>query len=242
VGDLTARYAVIGVGPPLVLLHGYSCSVDWWSRNLAALSRYFRVYALDLLYRRDGRKTPDFTLREATQHIVGWMQAAGLEKASFIGHSMGGFIAASVAADSPQSVEKLMLVSAALLPAEWMKLSPLELLRCAPWIPLGVAPLLVRDALRTGPRRLLRTGLELLMSDLRPKLARIEAPTLIVWGGRDGILPVRLGQELHEAVVGSRFELLERAGHIPMWEEPQQFNELALSFLNSRAAAAERSF
>jgi pimeloyl-ACP methyl ester carboxylesterase len=69
----------------------------------------------------------------------------------------------------------------------------------------------------------------------RIELTQIRAPTLIVWGGRDNLVPVRLAEQWHAAIPGSRLELIPRARHVPMVESPSAFVEVLLDFLRDDA-------
>jgi len=62
-------------------------------------------------------------------------------------------------------------------------------------------------------------------------LSSIAAPTLLVWGERDLLVPLELGQALHQAIQGSRLVVVPGAGHNVMFERPEQFNRLVLDFL-----------
>lgn len=232
VGSGTVRYLVAGAGEPVILLHGLSGSVAWWGRNLAALARDFRVHAIDLVHHGGWRRSR-FVLGDIAEHLAAWMPAAGLARASFVGHSMGGHIAARLAAEHPELVEKLVLVNAAaLFPRTGPKLAPARLLRWLPTFPPLLAPILLRDALRAGPLTLWQATRDLLASDLRPNLEAITAPTLILWGDRDGLLPVELAHELHAALPSSELRIFPGAGHNPMWETPAAFNEAVRAFLH----------
>ena len=66
---------------------------------------------------------------------------------------------------------------------------------------------------------------------LKDYLSRIYQPTLLLWGGRDLIFPTSVGEGLHRAIEVSKFQMIEKAGHIPMWETPELVNEAILSFL-----------
>ncbi|HET6408210.1 MAG TPA: alpha/beta hydrolase, partial [Chthoniobacteraceae bacterium] len=183
VGEGLVRYFEVGAGQPLVLIHGLSGSVRWWERNLEFLAQTFRVYALDLLEYGEGSARLQFALRKAPQRIAEWMRACGLQRASVIGHSMGGAIAAELAADYPELVQRLILANAAAaFLRSWLPLSPDAFVRNAPHFPQDLIPLLIQDAVRTGPRVLFRATKDLLMSDLRAKLPLIQAPTLVIWG------------------------------------------------------------
>jgi len=66
---------------------------------------------------------------------------------------------------------------------------------------------------------------------LRDGLSHIDRPTLLIWGERDLIFPPSVGENLHQSIRGSKFQLIEKSGHIPMWETPDEVNQAILSFL-----------
>lgn len=68
---------------------------------------------------------------------------------------------------------------------------------------------------------------------IAPLLGQIQVPTQIIWGKQDGPLNFALGYQMHKGIKGSRFDLIEDSGHIPMLEEPEQFNKLLYAFLTS---------
>ncbi len=66
---------------------------------------------------------------------------------------------------------------------------------------------------------------------LKDYLSRIHQPTLLLWGEKDLLFPPSVGEELHRAIQGSKFQVIEKSGHIPMWETPNEVNLAILSFL-----------
>ena len=87
-------------------------------------------------------------------------------------------------------------------------------------------------------RRYLHTARTLLGELHEPfELERIEAPTLLVWGRRDAMVPVRGARKLLDAVPGSRFELLDACGHCPQVEDPERLARLVLEFTGAHAPA-----
>jgi len=68
-------------------------------------------------------------------------------------------------------------------------------------------------------------------SKMKDYLSRIDHPTLLIWGDRDLIFPPSVGESLHQAIKGSRFQIIEKSGHIPMWEIPEEVNRIILDFL-----------
>jgi pimeloyl-ACP methyl ester carboxylesterase len=99
------------------------------------------------------------------------------------------------------------------------------------YAPLDFLPTLVGDALRAGPVNLLLSTLDILGNDTTEILKRITAPTLLVFGDRDNLIPAVMGEAMNRLIPGSRLEIIEGAGHVLMWDHPRTFNRLILDFL-----------
>ncbi len=233
VSGYPVRYEVAGEGDPVVLVHGLSGSTRWWNRNVPDLARHHRVYLVNLpgfgALRRSG---PRFVLAEATSWLLAWMEAVGLGRAHFVGHSMGGYLCLRLAARRPEAVGRLVLVDPAGMPSHRTMLGHLgPLLLSSRYARPAFLPVLVRDALYAGPLTLLRTTRDLLAEDVRDDLRRVEAPTLLVWGEKDPLIPPSIGDLMRAGIPGSRLLVIERAGHNPMFDCPEDFNKALLSFL-----------
>jgi pimeloyl-ACP methyl ester carboxylesterase len=127
---------------------------------------------------------------------------------------------------------RLVLVDAAALPPDPLSLRHLwRMVWGLQHLPLMLLPVLCTDALRAGPRTLGLALRELLSADIRADLARIEAPTLIVWGEHDATLPVAVGRRLHEYLPQATFLVIRGASHCPMWGRPAVFNQAVMEFL-----------
>jgi pimeloyl-ACP methyl ester carboxylesterase len=238
VGLVEIHYQVVGAGRPLVLIHGLSGSCRWWKKNLEDLARQFRVYVVDLVGFGNSRNGHPFALGEAAEHLARWMEQLGLERAALVGHSMGGHIAAELAAEHPHLVERLILVDAAVLPFEQSYIAhTLSMLREARQMPMSFLPVLLGDSLRAGIATLWKAATDLLAADLRPKLARIIAPTLVIWGEKDAIIPLEFGKRLSRYLRYDELVIIKRAGHNPMWDCPRAFNQVVAEFLHAAAPA-----
>ena len=227
------RYEIAGKGDPVVLVHGLSGSTRWWNRNVPDLAEHYRVYLVNLpgfgALRRSG---PRFVLAEATSWLLAWMEAVGLESAHLVGHSMGGYLSLRLAARRPEAVGRLVLVDPAGMPSHRTMLGHLgPLLLAARYGKPSFLPVLVRDALHAGPFTLLRTARDLLAEDVRDDLRRVEAPTLLVWGKRDPLIPPSIGDVMRAEIPDSRLLVIERAGHNPMFDRAEDFNRALLAFL-----------
>jgi pimeloyl-ACP methyl ester carboxylesterase len=222
----------VGTGSPLVLLHGLAGSARWWSRNIPALSRSYRVIAIDLPGFGASPRGHRLDLEVVIDQLAGTMDELAIERASLIGHSMGGLIAGGLAADRPERVDRLILVDAAFLSLDRSTIRPITgsaktLRRTAP----SLLPLLIADGVRSGPRRLTDASIQLLRADWGAKLPKVEAPTLVMWGEHDRICPVAIGQRIVDTIAGSRLVIVDGAAHNPMWERPDVFDREVLGFL-----------
>jgi pimeloyl-ACP methyl ester carboxylesterase len=220
----------------VVLLHGLSGSGRWWSRNLPALARRYRVAAPDSVgfgRSRAAGPLPDF---DALADVLAeWMRAAGLAPAHVVGHSMGGQLAVHLAVRHPEVVRRLVLACAAGVPRprgprELLRFA-LELAPPARWGDPRFFPVIVGDALTAGPRSILRALVHIIRDDVRPLLPRIAVPTLLVWGVHDRLVPPEHGRVMRAAIPGSRLLVIERAAHNVMVDRPGAFNRAVLRFL-----------
>lgn len=239
VGDAQIHFRAGGTGEPVLLVHGLSGSGRWWRRNAPALARLFRVYIVDLV--GFGRSRGAFALDDAADLLARWMVQLGLSQAHVVGHSMGGYIAAALAADAPERVGRLVLVDAAAFPLGWHPVRHAgRLVRAARYMHPTFLPVLVADALRAGPRTLLRAAREVVDSDFEARCADVTAPTLVVWGEHDRVVPPAVGERLAACLPASEVAVIEGGGHNPMWDRPDAFNRVVAEFL-TRDLASEDS-
>jgi pimeloyl-ACP methyl ester carboxylesterase len=224
------RYLVSGTGEPLFLVHGLSGSWRWWAPVVEALSAHRRVHLTTL---PRPRHAVDFDGLSAW--LAGWLDAAGVERADFAGHSLGGLFAAELAAREPTRVRRLVLVAPAGiscrrgLPRRALALlDSLYRIRDQPWTVVG-------DALRTGVVPLAAGVAFESHCDIRPELGLIRAPALLAWGERDRLVPVRLAEDWQRLLPRSRVVRLA-CGHVPMLEAPEQLARCMVSFLDEEGA------
>jgi len=190
------------------------------------------------------------------------MEALDIEKASLVGHSMGGGTAIVFALRNPEQVEKLILVDSTGIPttlpfrskvfrlkgiAELLLSLPTDRIRRMNLLDIWIYDRrsLTADIYRefTHYQKIVGTT-EALLSILRADffntleeeirdLEKLGIPTLIVWGREDVSLPVHNGEEMHRLIPGSRLELLDRAGHLANFDRAAEFNQLVIDFLDN---------
>ena len=225
--------SVVGEGEPLVLIHGLSGSARWWRKNVPVLARQFRVYTIDLIGFGHSRRSGRFMLEEASGRLVQWMDDVGLDRAHLVGHSMGGLISANLTLKHPERINRLVLVSATVVPFSWGFVGHgHRLARALPRVPLGFLFVLATDSLRAGPLTLIRAARQLVATDIMQHLESIRVPTLAVWGARDPLVPVELGERVAAAIPSCELVVIRDAGHVLMWEQPREFNQLITTFLS----------
>lgn len=227
VNGRSVRYRVGGAGRPLVLIHGLAGSSRWWSRVVPRLTGRHRLYLVDLP--RMSRARP----QELIKWFEGWVDAVALERADVAGHSLGGLLAAEVAARRPAWTRRLVLVAPAGIPcgrSVRARIVPLatELLEIRRDLPTVVA-----DAVRARPLPLARGIAYTSRADVRALLPKVRVPTLLVWGERDRLLPIEIGQEWLLRLPDARLAQLA-CGHVPLLEAPGDLAGIMLSFLDEK--------
>jgi pimeloyl-ACP methyl ester carboxylesterase len=230
-----------GRGPAAVLLHGLCGSHRWWRANIPALAERFRVLALDLPgfgESRCGGPLPE--LPDLAELVASWMVRAAAAPSHVVGHSMGGHLAIHLAARHPERVTRLVLTDAAGL---FRPLAPLPLARWAyglawpgVWGDPAFLPVIWRDALSAGPITAVRALHRILRDDVTALLPRIQAPTLVIWGEHDPMIPPEYGERLREAIPDARLHVIRGAYHNPMVDRPDEFNRVVGAFLAGEEA------
>ncbi|MBX5467995.1 MAG: alpha/beta hydrolase [Firmicutes bacterium] len=249
------RYFESGDGPPVLLLHGAGITEggDSWAWNWDAIGKVGRVIAPDFLGWGPGdRFDREYSFAYLTDFVRELQDALGISKSHVIGHSMGGWVAALFAYESPNRVEKLVLVANGGMAARTLpglahfrppSLDDLETL-WARRLPQGRGDprrLAIRDLAKVTPQavaayeKILRH-----MNDpahrerylLFRRLPHIQAPTLILWGRQDSVNALELGEEEARLLPHARLVVLEGGHGLPI-EQPETFNRLVCDFLTA---------
>jgi pimeloyl-ACP methyl ester carboxylesterase len=233
--------------PAVILLHGFGASLDTWEPWARALSASYRVVRFDLpgfgLTGPD--PTGDYTDAREMKILIDLMDQLSLARASLVGNSLGGRIAWSFAALHPDRVERLVLVSpdGFASPGFAYDRAPETpfVMRALPYIaPRGLLksnlaaaygrPEALSETTLTRyrdmmlapgvrPAMLARMG-QTILRDPAPTLARIQAPTLLLWGERDGMIPIGNAADYLRLLPHATLARLQNLGHLPFEEDP----------------------
>lgn len=238
-------------GEALILLPGYSDSFESYALNLPALADLHRIYALSLRgHGNSGRPASGYTQAHFVDDILAFMDAEGLSRAAVVGHSMGSLVAHKLAAEHPSRVSRLVLIGSG--PAAAGNPAVTEILGVVDALEDPVDPEFVREFqsstfFRPVPDSYLDTmvanSLKLPASvwqqvahgfvaeDHSDALGNITAPTLLIWGDRDGFFGAEQQQGLLAAIPDARLSVFEDTGHAPHAEHPHRFNRELSEFL-----------
>ena len=231
VGGDRLAWLQAGSGPPLLLLHGYAGDAQWWRRNLQALARTRTVYALDMPGFGASRLSGRYTCARSVDLLARWMDLHDLVPADVVGHSMGGLLAVLLAARHPERVRRLVLLAPAGLPFETGLLGiAVRAMRSRLGADMRFTPIVLRGVLRAGPRVLWQALGLIRETDIRPELASVLVPTLIVWGTRDRLLLSEGAKIFAAAIVDAQVRMIP-GGHNLFFDRAGAVNMLILSFL-----------
>jgi pimeloyl-ACP methyl ester carboxylesterase len=227
-GGRRVSWRVVGAGQDLVVVHGLSGSWRWWSPLVARLSGHYRLHLVEL------PRLGSLRAGEMAPWLGRLLDAAGLERVDVAGHSLGGLVAAELATKDPARVRSLVLVAPAGVPCgRGVLRRTLPLLEELYDIRRRL-PTIVSDAVRTGPVSLVHGIAYVWERDLRAELVGVSAPTLLVWGDRDRLVPAGVAEEWERRLPRSQLVRLP-CGHVPMWEVPDELASCMLAFLREQA-------
>jgi pimeloyl-ACP methyl ester carboxylesterase len=244
--------------PCVVMLHGFGSSLQTFDAWAAGLSAHFRVVRLDLpgFGLTGADPTGDYSDARTLKLLSGLMDRLGIAKASFVGNSMGGRFAWEFASEFPDRVEKLVLISPdgfASTGFAYGKAPAVPLmLRALPYtmpksmlkqtlVPAYADPRRLSDATVTryydfmrapGVRQAVidRTA-QTVLQDPVPLLRKIKAPSLLLWGEQDAMIPIANAADYLAAIPGAKLVRLPGVGHVPQEEQPGETLEIVEKFL-----------
>ncbi len=252
VDGLRVNVERVGSGPPLLLLHGWGGSLRSFAPLMPALTRAFSVCAFDFPgFGLSALPADTWSVDDYVSFVRHLMQRLQIGRAHVLGHSHGGRVGIALAAQAPETVDRLVLVDAAgIRPPRTLSLRARGVLaRNARRVlshPIAGAPgrrvlsalyhrLGMGDYASAGPLR--ATFVRVVNEDLSPLLPVIAAPTLVIWGEQDRDTPLWMGRRMAEQIPNSELAVLSSAGHWPFVDQPRVFEQRVLAFLSGVPAA-----
>ena len=259
VGDINMYYEVHGEGEPLLLIMGLGSDLTSWIFQIPEFSKKYQVIAFDNrgVGRTDAPDVPYSTAMMADD-TTGLLDALGIEKAHVLGLSMGGFIAQELALKYPQRVKSLVLAATAAGPYSWathvlgirirlaqegVKQETLITLRLSwlftdkffdnPEIVRTVTDIMLANPYPQPVHGYTRQFAAANEHDTRDRIGQITAPTLVLVGKEDMLLPVKMSEDLAAGIPNSELVVLEGGGHGFLVEIAGRFNQAVMDFLTN---------
>lgn len=254
IDGVTVRYQMGGHGPPVLLLHGWSGSIESFTPVFNELMHAYRVCAIDFPgFGRSGLPPGAWGVSDYAVLTLQVMDTLQLDQPHVLGHSFGGRVAIALAARHPDRVGKLVLVDSAgirLPPSLKGRLKRL-VARGGRWLGTygGSSGSKIRDAVyrriqsqdyaNAGPLK--ETFVKVVNEDLRELLPLIQSPALLVWGEHDRDVPLAAAYLMAERIPGAQLVVFENAGHFPYLDQFERFRLLVGRFLRGERQAREVS-
>ncbi len=233
--------------PAVILLHGFGASLDTWEPWAQSLSVHYRVIRFDLpgfgLTGPD--PTGDYTDAREMKILAGLMDQLGVDRANLIGNSLGGRIVWNFAALHPERVKRLVLVSpdgfaspgfaydkaseTPLMMRALPYVAPRGMLRASLAAAYGRPENLSETTLTRYRDMILAPGVrtailarmdQVILRNPAPTLARIQAPTLLLWGEKDNMIPISNAADYLRDMPHATLVRLPALGHVPFEENP----------------------
>ncbi len=241
----------------IVFIHGWSAFKEIWWSALLAIAPFMRGVAPDLPGHGGSIQHPAGDMAEIATCLAEFCGARGLRKVTLVGHSMGGNIAVELALARPDLVQRLVLVNPALQGNDMPSYTRSYLRPDHGWLALRasialanrigqfstviphqhgggmVIPIVRRFGYmgRHDPELLHRLLGAMFRNPLLPRLPLITQPTLVIAGQFDPLVPVQMTRRAAIAIPGAKLQIMSRAAHNPMDEQPALFESILLGFL-----------
>ena len=246
------RYLEAGSGPTVILLHGLGGSGQNWMFTVNGLSPQFRVVVPDQIgFGNSDKPLINYRVRTYVDFLNEFYKQLKIERASLVGNSMGGWIAAAFTIAFPEKVDRLVLADAtgyappanfdfkslyALNPStrEGMKQLVARVFFNKSFSTDTVIDQFLAQRMSAGDGYTINSLIESVgrrEDFLDGQLGQIKTPTLIIWGREDGLVLLSEGERLKQDIANSKLIVFDRCSHFPQVEKAGEFNAAVLEFL-----------
>lgn len=254
-GAVKTAYLSVGEGEPVICLHGAGAGAVTWYPSLGALSKSFHVIAPDIIGYGESDKPDGLYDRPFfSAWLKEFMLALKISKAHIVGLSQGGAIALQFALDNPEMVDKLVLVDSGALGAKpsffpmvgmiWLNSFPSTLAnqfysRYLLFNPdnrdLNHGYYSIEVIKGKDGKKAFTQGRGAAVSTIpEESLKLIQNDTLIIWGENDQLFSIEHGEAAARIIPNAKLYRIQCAGHLPLMDQPELFNNVILEFLNSK--------
>ena len=256
------HYIEAGSGPNVLLLHGLGGDATNWEFTVPALASKYHVWAPDQIgFGASDKPMINYRVQTLVDFLEAFCQKVGIDKATLVGNSLGGWTAAEFTLEHPERVEKLVLVDSAgysfanspVKPTRAMllALNPSTLAGAKQVLGLifahqslvtdANARLLFQKHLTNNDGYTINAFIDSILREedfLDNKIAAIKVPTLIVWGRDDHLVRLASGEQFARDIAGSQLKVFDGCGHVPQIECAAPFNAELGKFLETRSTSS----
>lgn len=257
--------------PPLLLMHGITGHAEAYVRNLAAHGEHFAVYAFDFIgHGYSSKPEHPLEIKHYIDHLLALMDTLGFERAHLSGESLGGWVACRFAQLHPERVERAVLntmggtmanpkvmerlytlsMEAAKEPSWERVKARLEWLMADPAM---VTDDLIRTRQMVFEQADWPMACQMNMALQDPEVRRrnmfsdddlrsIQTEALVLWTSKDPSGPVEEGRRIADLLPNGELTVIERAGHWPQYEQPEEFNRIQIDFLRHGHASRSKEY
>jgi len=244
VNGILTNYKISGQGENFLILHGWGGSSDSWKKVIEILEKKFKVICPDIpgFGKSQAPQTP-WSLNDFVKWLKNFADNLKLENFYLLGHSFGGRIAIKFSALFPERVKTLFLVASAGIKMKWglKEKITFQLSRIGNFIFSKRPFLYLKDTAQNLFYWILRvkdyskakgvmkeTMKKIIDEDLFPELEKIQTKTVIVWGEKDKILPLKFAFLFKEKIKNSKLKIMKKVGHRLQLEDPETLSKILI--------------
>ena len=241
------EYVEVGVGQPLMLLHGlfgalsnFSDLIEHFKHSHKVIVPILPLYDLDLLHT---------TVKGLAKHVQQFIDHKGYDQIHLLGNSLGGHVGLVYILSHPEKIKTLTLTGSSGLFENAMgdsypKRGDYEYIRAKTaetfYDPAVATKELVDEVFEiTNSRikviKIIALAKSAIRNNLGEELGQIKVPTLLIWGKNDKVTPPFVAEDFHKLIPNSELAFIDQCGHAPMMEVPNAFNEILEKFLKAQA-------
>lgn len=246
--NIKCAYKVIGEGSPVLILHGWGASLNAWEKVQEILSlKGYKVFCPDIPgFGESDAPLSAFSVEDYKDWAVAFMKFFNIDNFILVGHSFGGRISIKLSSEENSPVKKMVLCSPA-----GIRVNPdfktdiiLTFFGVGSTFLDIFSPKFLKNYLRrlfyffirkrdyVKARGIMRETMKLVVSeDLFPSLSKIKTETLIVWGKKDKMIPLRYAFVFEKEIKNSHLIIVEESGHSLNLDDPSRLAKEILKFL-----------
>ena len=254
IDSIYLQYEISGYGPPVVFINGLTMDLNGWLLQVEPFSRKYSVLRYDCRG-QGGSDKPDteYSQEMHAEDLRGLMEKLEIPRAHIIGLSNGGMIAQHFALSYPGKTGALVLVDTCsyvdtllrLIITSWIKAAEeggsglrydvaLPYLFSEEFTKMNLERMMAMKEINMAlnpVKPVVNLSMASIGHDLRDRVSEIKAPTLIIAGEEDVLVPVKYSRILREKIKNSTLVTIKHCGHVPPIEKPDEFNQIVMRFL-----------